>query len=214
VAGLAVTVSTTLGAPPPSDIADSPGLSSNIPVTTSAPHSVPGGYQVSAAYTVSAPVSALEVYGGNTVTVTGSQRSTVSISEHVTWFGSGSRPAMVRNLTGNKVTLEYTCSGEPLCAVSYDIQVPRGLSVMVNSSSGDIRFSALAGSVDAMSGTGSITASGLSSREAGFVSNSGAISAVFTGNGKATVSVPQSFSSRHVIDANSNEGDVLIAPSP
>ena len=33
------------------------------------------------------------------------------------------------------------------------------------------------------------------------------------GNGKATVSVPQSFSSRYLIAANSNEGDVTVAPS-
>jgi Putative adhesin len=177
--------------------------------------------------------------------VTGSRRSTVSVSERVRWFGSGSRPAMVRNLTGKKVTLEYECSGEPLCAVTYDIQVPRGLAVLVDADRGDIRLSSLAGSVEAMSGTGAITADGLSSREAAFVSVLGDISAVFTaaptsvhaagsagditirvpgtvsyqvnippGNGKVTVSVPQSFVSRHVIAANSNEGNVVIAPSP
>jgi Putative adhesin len=244
VAGLAVTVNATLGAPRPPDSSFSPSLPSNIPVTTSGPHPVPGGYQVSSAYTVSSPVSSLEVYGGN-ITVTGSQRSTVSVSERVTWFGSGSRPAMVRNLTGKKVTLEYGCSGDPLCAVSYDIQVPRGLKVLVDSDRGAIRLSSLAGSVVATTNFGPITADGLSSRDAAFVSPSGRINAVFTavpmtvraasaggditirvpgtvsyqvnirpGNGKATVSVRQSFSSRHVIDASSNEGNVVVAPSP
>jgi hypothetical protein len=244
VAGLAVTVSTTFGGPPPPDTAASPGLPSNIPVTTSGPHPVPGGYQVSSAYTISSPVSSLEVYGGN-ITVTGSQRSTVSVSERVRWFGSGSRPAMVRNLTGKKVTLEYECSGDPLCVVSYDIQVPRGLKVLVDSDRGDIRLSSLAGSVVATTNFGAITAGGLSSRDAAFISVSGGINAVFTavpatvraagaggditirvpgtvsyqvnirpGNGKTTVSVPQSFLSRHVIDASSNEGNVVVAPSP
>jgi len=34
------------------------------------------------------------------------------------------------------------------------------------------------------------------------------------GTGKASVSVPPSFSSRHVIGASSNEDGVVIAPSP
>jgi hypothetical protein len=243
VAGLAVAVSATLGPSRPPASSFSPSLRSNIPVTTSDAHPIPGGYQVSSAYTVSAPVSALEIYGG-TVTVTGSQRSTVSVSEHVEYFGSGSRPAMVRNLSGKTMTLEYECSGDPLCVVSYDIQVPRGLDVLVDTSDGDIRLSSLAGSVTATADVGDITADGISSREAGFLAVSGSVNAVFTavptavhaasaggdltirvpgtvsyqvnirpGNGKATVSVPQSFSSRYLIAANSNEGDVTVAPS-
>jgi hypothetical protein len=148
VAGLAVAVNATLGPPRPPASSYSPTLRSNIPVTTSDTHPIAGGYQISSAYMVSAPVSALEVYGG-TVTVTGSQRSTVSVSEHVEYFGSGSRPVMVRNLTGKKVTLEYGCSGDPLCVVSYDIQVPRNLGVLVDSAGGDIRLSSLAGRVAA-----------------------------------------------------------------
>lgn len=246
-AGIAIAVSTTLAAPQAPagpDAADQLHLSSNIPAVTSGPHPVKGGYQVSSSYTVSSPVSALKVYGG-TITVTGSQRSSVSVSEHVRYFGSGSRPVMTRNLSGKTVTLAYECSGEPLCAVSYDIQVPSGLAVSVQTSSGDVRFSALAGSVDADTSTGDITATGISSRDAAFVSNSGDISAVFTavpttvwatgaggditvgvpgtvsyrvnlrpGNGDTAVSVRQSFSSRHVINASSNEGDVTVAPAP
>ena len=265
VAGLAVVVSTTLGAPPapagPSAPAGAPGstgapgatgasgsggilnLSSNIPVTTSGPRPVKGGYQVSSTYTVSAPVSALKVYGG-TITVTGSQRASVSVSEHVRYFASGRKPVMTRNLTGRTMTLAYECSGDPLCVVSYAIQVPRGLAVSVQTSSGDIRLSALAGDVTASAGSGDISADGLSSPEASFVSDSGDIGASFTaapmmvhaagaagdiaisvpstvsyqvnikpGNGDTAVSVPQSSTSRHVIDASSNEGDVAVGPS-
>jgi hypothetical protein len=248
VAGLAVALSTTLGAARapagPPDAAGSLGLSSNIPATTSGPHPIQDGYRVSSAYTVSSPVSALKIYGG-TITVTGSQRSSVSVSERVRYFGSGSRPVMTRNLTGTTVTLGYECSGNPLCVVSYDLRVPRGLDVSVQSSSGGIRLSSLAGSVDASTSEGAITADGLSSRDAGFVSLSGAVSAVFTAapvtvhvatargditirvpgavsyqvnippwsRGTTMISVPQSFSSRHVVDAGSDEGTVLIAPS-
>jgi Toastrack DUF4097 len=225
-------------------LAASPSLPSNIPATTSSPHSVRGGYQVSSSYTVSAPVSTLEVYGGS-ITVTGSRRSTVSVSERVWYSSSGSRPDMVRNLTGKTMTLEYGCSGEPLCVVTYDIRVPRGLDVTVDTSTGDIRLSSLTGSVAALADRGNITADGLSSRNSGFTALLGAINVAFTavpalvvvgasagditirvpgtvsyqvnirpGTGKARVSVPQSFSSRHVINASSNEGDVVIAPSP
>jgi hypothetical protein len=247
VAGIAIAVSATLAAPQAPagpDAAGQLGLSPNIPAATSGPHPIKGGTEVSSSYTVSSPVSALKVYGG-TVTVTGSQRSTVSVSEHVKYFGSGSRPVMTRNLTGKTVTLGYECSGEPLCVVSYDIRVPSGLDVSVQTDSGDVRFYSLAGSADASTGTGDITAAGLTSRDAGFVSNSGDITAVFTavpmtvwatgaggditvrvpgtvsyrvnirpGNGDTTVSIAQSFSSRHVINASSNEGDVTVAPSP
>jgi hypothetical protein len=248
VAGIAVAVSTTFGVPwapaGPPEAAVSPNLPSNIPVTTSGPHQIQGGYQVTSAYTISSPVSTLQVNEAKgTITVTGSQRSTISVIERVTFHGSP--PTMVRNLTGKTVTLqEAECSGEPLCVVTYDIQVPRGLDVSVQSE-GNIRLSSLSGSVAALAGRGDITADGLSSRNAGFTAVLGAINAVFTavpalvvagasagditirvpgtvsyqvntqpGTRKARVSVPQSFSSRHVIDASSNEGDVVIAPSP
>jgi hypothetical protein len=248
-AGIAVAVSTTLGTPGapagPADPAGSPGLPSNIPVTTSGPHQIRGGYQVTSVYTISSPVSALQVNEATgSITVTGSQRSTISVTERVTFHGS--TPTMVRNLTGKTVTLqEGECSGEPLCVVTYEIQVPRGLAVDVQSE-GNIRLSSLAGSVAALAGTGTITADGLSSREAGFTDLSGNIDATFTApptmvhasgsGGDVTVRVPgtvsyrveiptwsggttairvrQSSRSGHVIVAGSNQGAVVVTPSP
>jgi hypothetical protein len=245
VAGIAVTI-TTLGASRtpagPSDGTSPPSLPSNIPVTTTGPHPAHGGYEVTSSYTVSSPVSTLQVNEAQgSITVTGSQRSTIAVSERV-WYPG--RPAtMVRNLTGKAMTLqEWTCSG--LCTVSYDIQVPRGLDVSVQSGGGSIRLSSLSGSVTA-EGTGAITADGLSSNAAGLVSNGGPINAAFTaapatvhaasasGNitihlpgtvsyqvdippwsqGTNRISVRQSSSSRHVIDVGSDVGTVTIAPS-
>ena len=246
VAGIAVAVTTLSGARAPagpSYPAGPPNLPSNIQVTRSGPHPVQGGYEVTSSYTVSSPVSTLRVSAGRgSITVTGSQRSTVSVSEQVRYPG---RPAtMVRNLTGKTMTLEeWECSG--LCTVSYDIRVSRGIAVSV-SSEGKIRLSSLAGSVVAISPFGPITADGISSREAGFVSNNGAINATFTApptsvhasgsagditihlpgtvayqvtiptwsQGKTAISVRQSSLSRHVIVAGSNQGAVVIAPSP
>ncbi len=57
---------------------------SSIPVTSSSPRPVPGGYQSSSTYTVSGPVSTLVVSGGvGQVAIMGSQRSAVSVTEQV-----------------------------------------------------------------------------------------------------------------------------------
>ena len=245
VAGIAVAVSAALGASQaPARLpatAGSPGPSSNIPVTMSSPRPAQNGYQMSASYTVSSPVSSLVVNGGvGTITITGSQRSTVSVSEQVAF--SHSPPAMTRDLTGNTLTLEYECSN---CGVAYDIQVPRGLAVKVTSGTGEIRLSSLSGSVDASSNVGAITADDLSSAEASFTSGVGTIDATFTAApvtvhaaaslgsvtirvpgavpyqvnipagelGTSAVSVPRSATSHHVIDASSNEGVVMVEPS-
>lgn len=247
VAGIAVAVSTTLGAPStpagPPGPTNAPRLPSNIPVTTTGPHPAHGGHEVISSYTVSSAVSTLQVNEGTgSITVTGSRRSTISVSERV-WY-SGRPAAMVRNLTGKTMTLqEWECSGP--CIVSYDIQVPRGLDVDVQTQ-GNIRLSSLAGNVAALSLLGPIVADGLSSREAGFVSNNGNITATFTappmmvhasGSGgnvtvrvpgtvsyrveipawsdrRSTIGVRQSSRSRHVIVAGSNQGTEVIVPSP
>jgi len=208
----------------------------------SSPRPVQGGYRMSASYTVSSPVGALVVDGGvGTITITGSPRSTVSVSEQVTF--SHRPPAMTRDLSGKTLRLGYTCTD---CGVAYDIRVPRGVAVKVTSGTGEIRLSSLSGSVDASSNVGAITADGLSSADASFTSDVGAIDAAFTaapatvhaaaalggvtirvpgavsyqvnipagGLGTDAVSVPRSAASRHVIDASSNEGAVVIVPSP
>jgi hypothetical protein len=213
-------------------------------VTTTSPRPDQGGYQASAAYTVSAPVSSLVVASGlGEVTVTGSQRSTVSVTEQIQF--SARPPVMRRTLTGKTLTLGFHCPNESMCAASYTIQVPRGMAVRVSSGNGEIRLSSLAGPVHASSGLGLITASGLTSSTASFASSLGEIDADFTaapttvhaatdmgainirvpgtvsydvnvtpgGLGSANVTVPRSSSSRHVIDATCGMGSVLIAPS-
>lgn len=248
VAGIAVAVSATLSAPQVP--AGSPGTTgpptqrSSIPVTSSGPRPVQGGSQTSSTYAVSAPVSTLVVSSGvGAVTVTGSQRSTVSVTEQIQF--SARPPAMTRTLAGKTLTLGYQCPDESMCSASYDIQVPRGVAVRVSSGVGEIRLSSLAGTVTAKSGTGLVGAAGLTSRTASFTTNLGEINAVFatapttvhaTTNlgainlrvpgtvsydvnappgelGSAIITVPQSSSSRHVIDAICNMGSLLIGPS-
>jgi len=254
VAGVAVAVSATLGAPrapagaqgttSPQGTTGPLSQPSSIPVTSSSPRPVQGGSQTSSTYAVSAPVSTLVVSSGvGAVTITGSQRSTVSVTEQIQF--SARPPAMTRTLAGKTLTLGYRCPDESMCSASYDIQVPRGVAVRVSSGVGEIRLSSLAGTVTAKSGTGLISAAGLTSRTASFTTNLGEINAVFatppttvhvTTNlgainlrvpgtvsyhvnappgelGSAIITIPQSSSSRHVIDAVCNMGSLLIGPS-
>ncbi len=183
VAGLAVAIAAALGPPrlPASrgEITSPLGQASSIPVTSSSPSPVPGGYQTSSAYTVSGPVSTLVVSGGiGQVVITGSQRSAVSVTEQVRF--SVRPPAMTRRLAGKTLTLGYRCPDESLCAASYDIQVPRGMAVQVSSGTGEIQLSSLAGTVTATSGSGLIEAAGLTSPTASFTTNLGEIDAVFS----------------------------------
>lgn len=248
VAGIAVAVSATLGAPRapagPQNTTSPLGQASSIPVTSSSPRPVQGGSQASATYTVSAPVSTLVVSSGaGAVTITGSQRSTVAVTEQIQF--SARPPAMMRTLAAKTLMLGYQCPHESLCAAAYDIQVPRGVAVRVVSETGEIRLSSLAGTVTAGSGAGLISAAGLTSRTASFTTSQGEINAVFaaapmtvhvaTNQGainlrvpgtvsyevnappgeldSAIVTIPRSSSSRHVIDATCKAGSLLIGPS-
>jgi hypothetical protein len=248
VAGIAVAVSATLGSPrapagPQGTTSPLTGASS-IPATTSSPRPVQGGSQTSSTYAVSAPVSTLVVSSGaGAVTITGSQRSTVAVTEQIQF--SARPPAMMRTLAAKTLMLGYQCPRESLCAAAYDIQVPRGVAVRVVSETGEIRLSSLAGTVTAGSGAGLISAAGLTSRTASFTTSQGEINAVFaaapmtvhvaTDQGSinlrvpgtvsydvnappgeldsAIVTVPRSSSSRHVIDATCKAGSLLIGPS-
>jgi hypothetical protein len=248
VAGIAVAVSATLGSPrapagPQGTTSPLTGASS-IPATTSSPRPVQGVSQTSPTYAVSAPVSTLVVSSGaGAVTITGSQRSTVAVTEQIQF--SSRPPAMTRTLAGKTLTLGYQCPHESLCAVSYHIQVPRDVAVRVTSGAGEIQLSSLAGTVTASSGIGLISAADLTSRTASFTTSQGEIDAVFTAApmtvhattnqgainlrvpgtvsydvnappgelDSAIVTIPRSSSSRHVIDATCKTGSLLIGPS-
>jgi hypothetical protein len=181
--------------------------------------------------------------GAGAVTITGSQRSTVAVTEQIQF--SARPPAMMRTLAAKTLMLGYQCPHESLCAAAYDIQVPRGVAVRVVSETGEIRLSSLAGTVTAGSGAGLISAAGLTSRTASFTTSQGEINAVFaaapmtvhvaTDQGAinlrvpgtvfydvnappgeldaAIVTVPRSSSSRHVIDATCKTGTLLIGTS-
>jgi hypothetical protein len=194
-------------------------------------------------FTVSAPVSAVVIHGGSgSIDVTGWSRSTVSVSQQVSY--SKTPPNAAHSLHGGTLTVSYSCPAELVCGVSYDVRVPRGVAVTVSTGAGAVTLTSLAGAVSARADAGIITAVDLGSSTASFTSNAGGVIASFTAAprsltantnvgpitltvpgsvayrvnthtfvGIATVTVHRSGSSAHSISAKSDLGSISIDPS-
>lgn len=118
-------------------------------------------------FTVTAPVRTLVVTTsplGGDIRITGGRRSTVAVTATVSPAGSA---RLKRSLVKGTLTLGYTCSGVE-CGVSYDIAVPRGITVVATVERGGMTLSSLTGAVTAYTGTGFLTATKLGCRTAAF----------------------------------------------
>lgn len=196
-----------------------------------------------AAFTVSGRVTAVVIDGGSgSVDVTGSARSTVSVSQRATY--SSAPPKATHVLHGTTLTVSYTCPTELVCGVSYDVQVPRGVAVTVSTNAGAVTLTSLAGTVSARADAGLVTAVDLRSPVSSFKSDAGGVVATFsvapqsvtatTNVGPITLTVPGSVAYRlnthtfvgtstvtvrrgsspaHTITATSDLGSISISPS-
>ena len=80
------------------------------------------------------------------VTVTGSSRSSVLVTERISYAGAS--PVISQRTSNGTLSLTYTCrSGN--CGISYDVAVPRSLNLQVQTGTGSIWLSSLAGQVRA-----------------------------------------------------------------
>ena len=195
------------------------------------------------AFTVSARVTAVVIDGGSgSIDVTGSPRSTVSVSQRESY--SDKPPAAAHVLRGTTLTLSYTCPAELACGVSYTVQVPAGVAVSVAAATGAVTLTTLAGTVTARADAGLITAVDLRSAVASFKSNAGGVVAAFSAAprsltattsvgpitltvpgsvayrlstrtlvGTSTITVRRSSSSAHSISASSDLGSISVSPS-
>jgi hypothetical protein len=211
---------------------------SAIPKLGSGAHNPPASV-----FTVPARVTAVIINGGSgSIDVTGSSRSTVSVSQQVTY--SGKPPAATHALRGTTLTLSYTCPAELVCGVSYTVQVPAGVAVSVGTGAGAVTLTSLAGTVTARADAGLITAVDLRSADASFKSNAGGVVATFsvaprtltaatnvgpitltvpgsvgyrlsthTVVGSSTITVRRSASSAHSISASSDLGSISVSPA-
>src|SRR5262249_29137575 len=191
-------------------------------------------------YTVTAALRALTVNDQvGSVTVTGSNRSSVHVTEHQ--FYRGLPPETRRSVSGGTLTLGYSCRSRD-CGVSYVIQVPQSLRVQVSTGTGAIWLRSLSGLISTTADVGSVHGLGLLSRQADLRTDVGSVSAVLAvtpqrlvaradtgsvtlsvpgsasyavtataGLGAVSLSVPRSASSAHVIRASADVGSVTIS---
>jgi hypothetical protein len=183
----------------------------------------------------------LQAWRVGSVTITGSNRDTVAVTETLSYRGYP--PVTTRSLSGGVLTLNYRCRSDD-CGVAYDIEVPRSLSVRVDADTAPISLTSLAGQVHASSDVGSIRGRNLSGAVADLRTNVGSIEASFrsapshlsanadTGSvtllvpaapgyavtasadvGSVSVTVRRDASSDHVIEAFADVGSVTVAGS-
>ena len=196
-----------------------------------------------ASFTVGTRVTALVIDGGSgSVDVTGSARSTVSVSQQATY--SSTPPKAAHVMHGTTLTVSYTCPAQLVCGVSYQVQVPRGVAVSVSTSAGAVTLTSLAGTLSAHASAGLITAVDLRSPVATFKTNAGGVIATFsvpprsltaatnvgpisltvpgsvayrltthTFVGTSTVTVHRGSSPAHTISASSDLGSISISPA-
>jgi len=140
--------------------------------------SVPGTHRATTTYQVSAPVSTVVVDGhvGN-ITVTGGSGPGISVTQQVDY--SRTPPTTTRTVSGNTLTVTYSCPTQVVCGVAYTLEVPRSVAVQVSAGAGSIHLAGLAGNVTAKADVGLINATGLTGASASLTTNVGAISASF-----------------------------------
>jgi hypothetical protein len=132
-------------------------------------------------YTVTSAVTTVVVNGGaGTITVTGSDRATVQVTEQVYYSHSDQPPVTSHAVAGGTLTLSYSCPAQLACGVAYDVAVPRGMTVRASDHEGAIMLTSLSGPVTAQTTVGSIDATSLTSPRASLTSRVGPITVAFT----------------------------------
>jgi hypothetical protein len=195
-------------------------------------------------YLMSSAVGLLRVQDSvSGVSITGANRSTISITAHLVYRGGA--PQITRRMTGRTLELGYTCPAQSRnCGVSFDLTVPRDFSAIVDLEVGPIRLSGLSGTISAHTGVGPIRATGMSAQRVALSTGTGMISAGFavppqlavahagTGSvairvppgtaykvtassqvGSVRITVPQAAASSHVIHATTGIGTVTVTGS-
>ena len=215
------------------------GPASGPPAASDGKHGPP--IQRTESYLVSSAVGQLKVQdsvGG--VSITGANRSTISITAHLVYRGGA--PVITRRRTGRTLELGYTCPARSRnCGVSFDLTVPRDLGAIVDLEVGPIRLSGLSGTISAHTGVGQIRASGMSAQRVALNTGTGMISAGFTAPpqliaahsgvgsvairvpsgtaykvtastqvGSVRITVPQAAHSSHIIRATTGTGTVTV----
>lgn len=106
-------------------------------------------------YSVSAPVQTLVVNAHvGSVHVTGGGSGRVSVTENITFRHE--MPVTTHRASAGTLTLDSKCPALETCGVSYEITVPRAMTVQVTDNVGTISLESLSGDVTAHTNVGTI----------------------------------------------------------
>ncbi|MFJ4093713.1 hypothetical protein ACIPYS_19215 [Kitasatospora sp. NPDC089913] len=127
----------------------------------------------------------------------------------------GDPPRTGHSLVDGTLRLSYDCSD---CGVGYEVTVPAGTAVRLNSATGGIRLHGLAGEVQATAGVGGVEATGLTSAKVRVVAETGGVELAFAVSptsvearaeiGGVRVSVPGG--EPYAVDAGTDVGGVEV----
>jgi hypothetical protein len=117
--------------------------------------------QRASSYSLPGPLRTLVVNAhAGSVQVTGGDSGKVSVAERISFRGTA--PTATHRTAAGTVTLDSSCPSLETCTVSYDITVPRAMTVRVSGNVGDIRLRSLSGPVTAHADVGDIDLSSIS----------------------------------------------------
>jgi len=178
-----------------------------------------GGEQAVQSYDVTDEITALHANtGAGEIVINESDRTGVHVTETLHWRGD--KPQDGHQVDAGTLTLRYRCHD---CSVDYEVEVPKGLDVKVDSGSGTITLRQLTGPVSAATGSGDIEARGLAGRQVTATTGSGEVKLRFaaapdnvhveTGSGEGAVWVP-SGSYNVTADPGSGEREVSVVQDP
>lgn len=110
------------------------------------------------------PVAALNVSApGAVITVQAGQPGQVQVYRHLIW-NLGPRPQVRQTWAGRTLTVTTTACGRkslPQCSVQLDIQVPAGVTLQADASSGELGVTGLTGAVHAQVTSGAVNLASL-----------------------------------------------------
>ncbi|GAA1272565.1 hypothetical protein Psi02_06030 [Planotetraspora silvatica] len=178
-----------------------------------------GGEQAVQSYDVTDAITALHAdTGAGEIVINESDRAGVHVTETLHWRGD--KPQNGHQVDAGTLTLRYRCDD---CSVDYEVEVPKGLDVKVDSGSGTITLRRLTGPVSAATGSGDIEARGLAGRQVTATTGSGEVKLRFaaapdnvrveTGSGEGSVWVP-SGSYNVTAEPGSGDREVSVVQDP
>ncbi|WP_432931641.1 DUF4097 family beta strand repeat-containing protein [Microbispora sp. CA-135349] len=172
-----------------------------------------GGQQAVESYDVTDKVTVLDTRtGSGDIVVNESDRSGVHVTETLHWRGD--KPKDGHSVEGDTLTLAYKCDN---CSVDYEVEVPRGLTMKIDTASGDLTLRDVTGQVNASTGSGDVDARGLAAKQVNTRTGSGDITLRFTavpdqvqavtGSGDGRLWVPDG---TYNVNASTGSGDRRI----